>query len=105
MKKLINIKDAQGKAADTSQNIYVILSDNGQHILEDPVKQGPWWSYSIQEATLQKKIIEKDFNRLVHIVKLPEAIATIARNRYGIELKKPFTYTNISKQITERIIK
>jgi hypothetical protein len=101
---MITLLDGQGKPADTSATIWVILSDDGKQVLSDPVHGGPWWSYHIKDAKDIQLIAKKDFGEKVHIRKLAEGIKILAERRYGISLKSPYTYHNIIKQIKDKLI-
>lgn len=100
----INLLDEHGRPADASRTRWVIISDDGKNILDDPVRRCAYWSYTKEGAMTTKKIIEKDFKRLVHIVPLETAVKTIAKNRYGVDIKPPLTLDNIKRQLTKVII-
>jgi hypothetical protein len=97
--------DAQGRPADNSRERYVIVSDDGLNVLDDPVRKCPWWTYNKTEAKRMKKNISRDFKRTVHVHTLEEAVVIVAKRRYGLELKPPHNLHHIESQIIEHLIK
>lgn len=103
--KPFQLLDQHGNPSDSSAIRYVIISDNGKDVLDDPARKCPWWTYTRLEAERMKKNIERDFKRLVHVVTIENALVTIAKKRYGIDIKPPYTSKNIERQLIKTIIK
>ncbi len=104
MENLINLKHSDGSPADLQRTKFVIVIYDGKDVLGDPSKQGVWWTYSKYEAKRMCKVISKDFQQQAYIFPLEEALRIIALKRYGIELKAPYTYDNLSRQIIDYVI-
>jgi hypothetical protein len=85
---------------------YVIVINNGRDILSDPMNgEGALWSTTDKaEANRMLKVVQKDFGMSGYIRDVEEAIKIIAKRRYDIDLKPPFTFQNLSQQIRTLVI-
>lgn len=93
---------------DPLRTRYVIISGDGLNILQDPSAAGAnghglYWSYDKSAAELQCKICRKDFGQDAYVVDLATAVVTLGKRRYGLEFKRPITWTNIERQLNEML--
>ena len=106
----MKLLDQFGNQSEQERTRYVIITDDGKHVLQDPTQEGAngkgiYYSYNKDEAERQKLICRKDFGQNVHVVDLATAVVTLSKNRYDIEFKRPITWPNIKRQLEDMIKK
>ena len=105
MNKDFKLLDSSGNAANAERIRWVILINDGRDVLGDPAKQGLWWSYNKAEARRMMIIVKKDFYQDAYVRQVEEAIRIVAKRRYDIDLKHPYTYESLSKQFIALLMK